>query len=406
MATKYAKAAVKNWSDNTAWSATSSAGVDDTGAPTAADDVIFDTGATSAFTVDTTTCVAKSVTFQSASNAIVFTATKILNVYGNYTQFAGMSVTGTGILWMCADATLTSAGITFPGSLRTIGTTTTITFADNWTVAYSFVPYTSVGTVFNGNQLTINNSLSVNTPMSGTTNIILSGGTWSGTNTTGIANNLTIAGNVTVSGNVYYKTGTLTYASGTVTDTTGTLNITGSCTLDTSGMTWRSVNVSVATTTITLLSDLLVTKGGIGLLYFANFDITFVGNFNITCLKLAYYVSNGVSTYALTLVSGTTLTVTTTLQLGSMVGQSRFPQIVKSSVASSPAYLVYQGTQAECHLISGMIFTDIDASGSVRKIYNYQGGALTRTVNIENVVLPPATFQTVNGSSFIRSSRS
>lgn len=129
MATKYAKAAGGNWSASATWSATSSAGADSAGAPAATDDVIFDAGANTAVVVDTTTCVAKTVTCQAAANSITFTATKILAVSGNITFYAGMTLTGTGQLTISANATLTMAGITFPGSIFTVASVT-ITLAD------------------------------------------------------------------------------------------------------------------------------------------------------------------------------------------------------------------------------------------------------------------------------------
>jgi hypothetical protein len=378
---KYAKAAGGNWSAATTWSATSSAGVDNAGAPTAAEDVIFDSGAINTVTVDTTTCAAKSVTFQSADNKIAYTAAKALGVSGNYTQFAGMSVTGTGFLDIATTSSITSAGITFPGTLRFTDTTFTATLQDNWTVTGSVVVYTTTLLTLNGYQIT-SGGLVVSGPCAGTTNII-NNGVWSGTNTTGIANNLTLGATATISGTVYYKTGTLTNNMNAGGAGTSTLHFTGSSTVGGTGS-WYSVWAATADSTITLQSNLTCGM----YLYFANVNVVFAGNFNISTARLITYSSVGVKT--VTFVSGTTVTVSSILHLGSIVGVSVYAENIQSSIASSAFYLNYQGTQADLILVS-VAFTDVNASGSVRPLYNYQGGALTRTSNIYNVVLPPVS---------------
>lgn len=271
MATRYAKAAGGNWSSANTWSATSSAGVDNAGAPAATDDVIFDAGANTAVVVDTTTCVAKTVIFQNAANSVTFTAGQKLTVSGNYTQVAGMTVTGTGTLVINAAATLTSGGITFPGAL-TFSFNGTIALGDAWTVTGVVTNTVSTCTLNSSNSawtLTTNGGLAVNAYLFGSTTIILGGGTWSG-GASELRNKLTFAGNVIVSGIVTYDTGTMTYTSGTITTTGSTLKIgsdgTNATTLNTSGIIWDAVQtVGGPTDTITLTSNLradgLVTIG-------------------------------------------------------------------------------------------------------------------------------------------------
>lgn len=128
-ATRYAKAAGGNWSAAATWSATSSADADSAGAPTSSDDTIFDTGANTAVAVDTTACAAKTLTCQSAANAITFTSERKLAVSGNVTFYAGMTLSGTGMLATNGSYTLTTAGLTFPGSISSFNSPMTLVSA-------------------------------------------------------------------------------------------------------------------------------------------------------------------------------------------------------------------------------------------------------------------------------------
>lgn len=234
-----------NWSATGTWV--------EAAVPTNADDVVA-TATSGQVTVDTTTCVCKTLILTNYVNTMTFTAGMILSVAGNVTFVSGMTLAGTGTLNISSVSTLTMGGLTFPGN---------------------FIPG------YNGT-LTL-------------------GGT------------LVIAGNLTMALNV-----------------------------------------------------------------------GFAGAYNITCANLNL-TSGTNKTY--TFAAGRTLTVTTSITIGTISGTTKSNQTLVSGTASSPTYLVYQGTQANSYII-GAIFTDIDASGGLT-LYNYHGGTLTRTVNIFNVVLPP-----------------
>ena len=346
--------------------------------PTASDAVVA-TGTSGDLTVDATGNVAASVDFTNypVTSTVTFAATNTLTVYGVYKQIAGMNITGTGSLVMALASTMTSAGVTFPGSL-VFAANATFTLADNWTLT-GLLTYNANMVVLNGNQITCNGGITNNGTPSGTTNIILAGGTWSGSGTNGLYNNLTIAGNVTVSGAVYYRNGVLTYLSGTVTWSSAVLRITANCTLNTSGITWPNVTTALGATW-TLQSDLNCTILNLG------HTIITAGNFNINCASY-FAIAAGAS---LTVKAGQTLNISTTMFSGTPSSAGTYVNCpLKSGTASSPMYLNYQGPQANLALI-GCAITDVDASSSAIPLFQYQGSTLLRTVNITNIVLPPA----------------
>jgi len=137
------------------------------------------------------------------------------------------------------DVTLFGTLFTLNSNLTVLGTLSVISSAGN------SVTNTSVGAKI------FTSSLAMTAQISGTAEIEITGGTWSGAGA--VLNNLKLNGNITISGTVNYRTGTLTYVSGTIT-TTGSLLSLLTCTLDTAGMSWN--NVTVFGTVFTLNSDL------------------------------------------------------------------------------------------------------------------------------------------------------
>lgn len=211
-----------------------------------------------------------------------------------------------------------------------------------------------------------------------------SGGAYTGTLTFNTNQTLTISGSVTFSasmtiagiGNLTINAaGTLTSAGISSTITNLSLSGTGAKTLNTNGTKWGKISVTSGAQTVTLTSDLQCTT-----LECVNYGtMTFAGAYDITCdnLYFAFYATT------LTLVSGQTLTVTTFMRI--VIGQvsTTGELIINASTASSPAYLVFQGTAANC-VVCRATFTDIDASDSSIGIDNWYGGTLTRTSGITN----------------------
>ena len=386
-ATLYAKAAGGNYSSANTWSNVNSAGADNSGPPLATDAVIFDSGSSGTVTVDTTTCVASTLVVNaSCTGTLTFTASQKLTVTTTVTFVTGFNLSGTGTLQLSNTATITSGGLTFPGSL--IFDAGIWTLADNWTVTGSVTTQTS-GCTLNetgagvGDTFTIGGSLSINYTASGTTNIVLNGtGTLSCVSSSVyIGNDLTIntTGTITLGTTVNYQDGTLTYIAGTVNGSanSSTLFIGDSCILDTNGINWYNITINPPTSeTITLGSNLTCTNDLI--VNTSNDIITTAGAFDISC---ANFIMDAGSTW--NMKSSETLTVTNSIQIQSDDLAAATTCTVKAVTGSTAFLLNYNGTTANCNVSGGVIFTDVDASGG-NEIINYNGGALTNTTNITN----------------------
>lgn len=242
-----------NWSAtaNTNWSATSG-GSNNATVPTSADDVTFDGVGTNG---NTNSTISATITILSLNITTGYTATMthnaVLTIAGNWTMSNTHTIAGTSAITLeSTSITITSNGQTWPNSLNI--RYSIITLSGNFTCSGNS------NIVIGNNQInktaseTWKSSGITNTGgnVSGTAEIILTGGTWSSTGGT-IDNNLSFDGNVTVSGTVYYKTGILKYTSGTITTTSSTLNTVGNCTLNTNGITWNNVNITFSVITLT-----------------------------------------------------------------------------------------------------------------------------------------------------------
>lgn len=314
MATLYAKAAGGNWSSANTWSTTSSAGGDNSGPPLATDDVIFDTGSTGTVTVDTTSCVCKTLTCQSASNKITFTASQILYVSGNVTFFTGMgtNLSGTGNLNINSSGTLTTNGNTIPGSL-TFSTGTNVisgpvvvtgltTFA-SCTINYSTAQATDTITC-NGGAL-CSGSMPIG---ASTAKLIVAGGTIS-SNVSGSYFDIDIdfAGTITTGALLSARTKTIRYVSGTVDTFTNStiLQSNNGLTLNTptANMKWFSITWQGGTLTLTSAIQMgdsthsaTLTMNGSGTI--ATSNITLYGNIDTLA-------SGGITGQTITMKGGT-----------------------------------------------------------------------------------------------------
>lgn len=383
--TYYMVNASGNWNTAGTWSTISTKSALRTGAtganPTTADACIIDdwssNGGGITLTVDQTTSTCGSVDFNGGgayAGTLTFTSTKILTVNGNITLSASMTLSGPGTLRFGANGTLASNGATISGAFQTqafnvillgnaivTGLCTTGTSAQiNFTVAET---------------ITCNGGLTLSAASgTGTATIIIGGGSWLGNFRE--SQNLTIAGNVTLSGIVSYGTGTLTYSSGSVTTTSSTLTLT-TCTLNTAGIIFNNISIP-GSSTITLTSNLTATgsmsAGG-------NTLVTVItGPYDISVGNLTLTGSAGTNTF--TLDAGRTITVTGSIKITSL-SSGAFIEL-KSGTPSSDIFLNYSGTLANENAYLSK-FTDVNASGSAVRIYNYFGSTLTRTTNITNV---------------------
>lgn len=254
MANRTISVAGGNWNANATWLEGSP--------PDATMDVIA-TAASGPVTINTTTCVCKTLILTGYLNTMTFTSGQTLTVSGTVTFVAGMTLTGTGTLAINIASTITSGGLTFPGNLTFSLSDVTYTLGDNWTVTGTTTVGVSGGVTItvNSNILRCNGSLTCVKNLAGTATVRMGGTGTLSTSSSAIviANNLTIntAGTITLGTNIGYQTGTFTYTAGTIVNTGSTLTIRGSCTLDTNTMHWGSISFLVAGT-YTLSSALVL----------------------------------------------------------------------------------------------------------------------------------------------------
>ena len=315
-------------------------------APTASDDVLL-ASTSGSVTVDTTTCIAKSVDCTGYTGTLTFTAAQVLTVSGSFKMVAGMTVSGTGKLTINATATLTSAGKTFPGDLRI--TTGTTTLADVWTLTGSLLLSFTGSAVINGNSINVNTNLTLETNnISGSTIINMTG---TGTISCAVlsVNNRFSSGNIIINtsgvitfGAIVNFQGNFRYTAGTIDSTTNSsqFNIMGNTVFQGTGFSFYKL--------------IIISTGASG-------------------------------TQTIQFVSGQTYTVTNALKIPAPIdGQT----ITLFSVTpSSPLFLKFTGNKNNCR-VSEAIFTDIDATGTTNGfIANLNGGTLTRCTNIVNMVM-------------------
>jgi hypothetical protein len=261
MATYYAINAGGNWSAGSTWStiATKDASrVGDGSQPTALDDCILD-DYSGAITVDTTTCLAKTVVCTGYTALLTFTASQKLTVSGSVTFAATHTIAGTGTLAFNAAATLTMGGLTFPGSVIISGVT--ITLASNTTITGSVTSDTGISTL-NGNTIYIGGSFTATTSLFGTTTVTLNGtGTISTLTSSELRLSTTIntAGTITIGTYLGMRNVTFTYVAGTVASGTSQIKTYENITFNTNGISFYDIYF-ITPGTITLTSNLTATN--------------------------------------------------------------------------------------------------------------------------------------------------
>jgi hypothetical protein len=147
--------------------------------------------------------------------------------------------------------TLNTSGITWTNV--TLGGTTTLT--SSITIGGALNAGASMVVNKTTNQTVSANGLTINNAGSGTADIYLTGGTWSGNNT--FTNNLFINGDATI-GNVTYSGANLTYLSGAVNTLGSTVNFAATTTITSGAIQWWNVTHSTFATIKTLVGDMIV----------------------------------------------------------------------------------------------------------------------------------------------------
>jgi len=180
---------------------------------------------------------------------------------GTLVYSAGTIEASTNVLTITGNATLSlGSGNTWGNfSMPTTSVFTTFTsdvyFAGYFSNGGNNSSYTGLYNMYVGGNFAWGNGTASST--ANTLTFILNGtGTWSGAGT--CSNNVTIntTGTTTFSSSVAYRTGTLNYSAGTVVTSGSTFRPSG-CVLNTNGINWDNVSVTVSGT-ITLLSPLNV----------------------------------------------------------------------------------------------------------------------------------------------------
>jgi hypothetical protein len=358
-----------NWGTVGNWSGTSG-GASNGATPSSTSDVTFDGAGASG---NTASVVAANVTILSLSfttgytNTVTINTAVTLTIAGNFTDNTNHSwtVNGTGAMAISAASTISSGGKTFPGPVSFSGANTK-TLNGNWTISGALTVSTAA-TVINA---TTSETLScVGLTMSaatsaGTAKIILTGGTWSGTNA--LTNDLDLQGTISIPGSVVFSTKTLTYISGTVT-VGGTLSLGASCTLNTNGVSWATIQ-PLTTITITINSLLKATT----FTMLAGVSITFAGT---AAWSVGTFSSATANAMTVTLVNGLEYIITTSLS----AFNSRTGSILlfTSDHATNQANLTLNNG-ASCNCLAS--FTRINANNG-RAIWTFNG-TLTTCNNI------------------------
>ena len=392
------------WGTIGTWSLTEG-GAGGQAVPTAAEAVGFDAGSPNC-TIDTSARVCKTLTTSAYTGTLTFD--QQLSVSGSITIGASTGFAGatTNRLRMITTGTWTTNGKTIPQDIE-IGPTTSLTstLADAFTTSGTLYLTNTSGTTFAGNfhitaadcaisgtqtvtivhdvtitglltiaDATVLNglfnwnvgSLTMTGGTTGTSTIILTGGTWQGAEV--CATNLSFAGDVIVSGSVFFMQGgtakTLTYTSGTITTTDSTLTIDASCTLNTNGMSWNNITISsVATLTI---NSLLTATGTLTL---PNAAITFAGTAGFTVGTLTH--TNASITRIFTFEEAVTYTITTAITAQHPATATEAIRYTYTSAHASTKAVITLGYGATQN-IAWMDPTRIDSSLG-QPIFSYKG---------------------------------
>lgn len=265
-----------NWGTATNWSLTDGGGA--TGAvPTAGDTARFTANSGNCnINITNANCTVLDTTGYSGT----ITMSNDIDFLGTITLSPTTTLSGTSNFLIRGAGTITSNGVVVPAIRWRSSVTTTL--ADNLTVnAISIYTVATTTATINGNSLSTSGGLTLSNGSSfaGTTTIIFTGsGTIDCPSPSTINNPVVFNASGTYTVNTFRKTvGSLTYTSGTITGTK-LLQISGTLTLNCSGMTWNTIDVANTTATFTLTSDL---NSGSLTLANQNNNVTINGLFNV-----------------------------------------------------------------------------------------------------------------------------
>jgi hypothetical protein len=335
---------------------------------------------TGIFTYIAGTIVATGNTFYILATTDLSTGIDLITSWNNI-ELGGTSSTFNLGANLAMSGALTFAGITALtltgafkiscGSISNLNASgCAVTLSGNVVSSGAFTSYLT--STFNGFTISCGGLSILSGTISGSANVVLTGGTWSQVSgLSSLANNLTInsAGVVTISGSVVFTgTKTLTYTAGTVATTGSTLTLIGTPTLNTGGMSWN--NVEFGTTQTVTINSLLTAIGTI--IIDAGVVVTFGGTAGFYTYGLTI-----LTTTAIKQILGHGLTYTVT---GNFAANSSAPNTHGGFVSDS------SGNQAIFTLLLGassnaLFFDAIDINSSLgRTVYSF-AGVLSNTLN-------------------------
>ena len=353
--------------------------------PTASDGHVTTFDASSPDCTVNVTGACQSLDFTGFANVLTMTSA-ISCTSGTITFQANQAsrIAGAGLLTLANTTTIIANGATWNNAL-TFSVTSTKTVTGTLTVTGLFTSGSSTTQTVNGGTLVLNGGMTINGTTTGTTNVTLAGGTWSGASA--LQNNLTFAGNVTVSGSVAYNTGTITRLSGTITTTGSTLTVASiSATFDTNSTTWNNLSFTGTGVTHTLISDLTLT-GTLSVqstngttLTFNGFTLYIGGNFTQSTTSAIItgtteFVYNGTGTWSSAttqqLRSNLTINTAGTLTISGNVNyNSGVFAYVAGTVITTGSTITVASTSATTFNTAGIVFDNM--------IFNF---AATITIN-------------------------
>lgn len=293
MATYYFRSVGTAWNDTSSWSTTSSGGASAGAIPTAADDVIFDSGSANSCPVSTTAGVC--LTFNSTGWTGTLTLNTSVTVSGNVRLSSTTVFSGTSFFAINATASITSNSATIPWFVLGSGTAMTLTLNDNLNVGiFGLEGITLVDYTMNGNNLFVTGDVQKNFSLQGNllgTTVVNLIGT-SNIFDTGASNYfwrspllINTSGTIIFSSFFIMLNSTFTYSAGTVDTSNTSFQVGGATTINADNMVFADLTIRGETagfgtaTTITLLANLSASI--LRIRYFFTQTITVNGAFTI-----------------------------------------------------------------------------------------------------------------------------
>lgn len=289
-----------------------------------------------------------------------------ITVNGTITLASALNISG---VLAISSATLTFSGAyAISAGTCTISGGTNITLAADVTIA-GLTTVSSTDATISGAYHWHTGGLTLSRVLSGSTTIVLTGGTL--TTTFQFYNKVIFDGDVTFSGTILSYSPLITWVSGAISVGTTIWSQRASTTFDTAGMSFANLTITVAST-ITINSLLTVT----GTLTLPDFAVTFAGTAGWTVGTLGFAAVTYSRTY--TFKEGITYTILTSFTFVSPTSSAASRGTFTSAHATTRAIitLAYGASQTVAHLNATRIDSSLgqaifSAEGTITNSYNW-----------------------------------